>query len=55
MSRVWVWESTHVDTPKFFDGVECDDFLQQIVPVVALCHIVSKLFLVSMSLFLPFR
>lgn len=27
---------TYVDTPKFLHGIEGDDFLQQIIPVVAL-------------------
>jgi len=31
--------STNVDGPKLFYGVEADDFLEQIVPVVALCII----------------
>lgn len=27
---------TYVDTPKLLDGIEGDDFLQQIIPVIAL-------------------
>lgn len=27
---------SYVDAPEFFDGVECDDFLEQVVPVIAL-------------------
>lgn len=27
---------TYVDAPEFLNGAECDDFLQQIVPVIAL-------------------
>lgn len=27
---------TYVDTPEFFDRVERDDFLEQIIPIVAL-------------------
>lgn len=29
-------EATYVDTPEFLDGAECDDLLQQIIPVIAL-------------------
>lgn len=32
-----VADETYVDAPEFFNGAECDDFLQKIVPVVALC------------------
>jgi hypothetical protein len=28
--------STYVDAPELLDGAECDDLLQQIIPVVAL-------------------
>jgi hypothetical protein len=28
--------NTNVDSPEFFDGAECDDFLEKIVPVIAL-------------------
>lgn len=31
--------STYVNTPEFFDGVEGDDFFQQIVPVVTLTSV----------------
>lgn len=31
--------STYVDAPEFLDGVECDDLLQQIIPIVALGRI----------------
>lgn len=27
---------TYVDAPEFLNGAECNDFLQQIVPVIAL-------------------
>jgi hypothetical protein len=26
---------TNVDAPEFLNGIECDNFLQEIVPVVA--------------------
>lgn len=29
-------EATYVDAPEFLDGAECDDLLQQIIPVIAL-------------------
>jgi hypothetical protein len=28
--------ATYIDTPKFLDRVEGDDFLEEIVPIVAL-------------------
>lgn len=31
-----VADEPYVDAPEFFNGAECDDFLQKIVPVVAL-------------------
>ena len=27
----------YVDAPEFFDGVKSDNFLEEIVPIVALC------------------
>jgi len=27
---------SYINTPKLFDGIECDDLLQEIVPVVTL-------------------
>ena len=29
---------SYVDAPEFFDRVECDDLLEQVVPVVALLN-----------------
>jgi hypothetical protein len=35
-------ENAYIDTPEFLDRVECDNFLQQIIPVVTLTENVSK-------------
>ena len=37
----WSSETAYVDTPEFLYRVECDDFLQQIVPVITLSGNVS--------------
>lgn len=29
-------DTTYVDAPELFDGVECNDFLQQVIPVITL-------------------
>lgn len=29
-------DETYVDAPEFFHAVECDDFFEEIIPVVAL-------------------
>ena len=34
-------DETYVDAPEFFHAVECDDFFEEIIPVVALVASVS--------------
>lgn len=44
---------SYIDTPEFLDGVECNDLLQQIVPVVALPKLANEAH--SIERVLPFH
>ena len=47
--------STHIDTPKLFNGVEGDNFLKEIIPVVTLSLILVFKYVMHVQYFAPFR
>lgn len=50
MAMFW----THIDTPKLFNGVEGDNFLKEIIPVVTLSLILVFRYLHANTLFRTF-
>lgn len=41
LGSTWGGLATYVDTPELLHGIESNDFLEQVIPVITLYHMVS--------------